>query len=94
MYRSVYSVCTGQCTVSVHVSVQCLRVRAGDRDVCFSMAFGNECGLAIVDVTQKTVLLNLGTPDLYGRPTFDMNTKPAWLRPPPLQSHCADYNNV
>ncbi|XP_070189428.1 syntaxin-binding protein 5-like [Littorina saxatilis] len=30
------------------------------------MAFGNESGLAIVDFIQKTCLLNLGTPDLYG----------------------------
>ncbi|XP_025098428.1 syntaxin-binding protein 5-like isoform X3 [Pomacea canaliculata] len=30
------------------------------------MAFGNESGLAIVDFVQKTCLLNLGTPDLYG----------------------------
>ena len=31
------------------------------------LAFGNECGLAIVDIVQKTCLLNLGTPDLYGK---------------------------
>ncbi|CAL1539880.1 unnamed protein product [Lymnaea stagnalis] len=30
------------------------------------LAFGNESGLAIVDYLQKTCLLNLGTPDLYG----------------------------
>ncbi|XP_061195840.1 syntaxin-binding protein 5-like [Saccostrea echinata] len=30
------------------------------------LAFGNESGLAIVDYIQKTCLLNLGTPDLYG----------------------------
>ncbi|KAK7471573.1 hypothetical protein BaRGS_00035801 [Batillaria attramentaria] len=30
------------------------------------LAFGNESGLAIVDFIQKTCLLNLGTPDLYG----------------------------
>nr|XP_022292231.1 syntaxin-binding protein 5-like isoform X2 [Crassostrea virginica] len=30
------------------------------------LAFGNESGLAIVDYVQKTCLLNLGTPDLYG----------------------------
>ncbi|XP_060577978.1 syntaxin-binding protein 5-like isoform X2 [Ruditapes philippinarum] len=30
------------------------------------LAFGNESGLAIVDIIQKTCLLNLGTPDLYG----------------------------
>lgn len=30
------------------------------------LAFGNESGLAIVDFVQKTCLLNLGTPDLYG----------------------------
>ncbi|KAK6170712.1 hypothetical protein SNE40_019034 [Patella caerulea] len=30
------------------------------------MAFGNESGIAIIDVMQKTCLLNLGTPDLYG----------------------------
>ncbi|ELU03639.1 hypothetical protein CAPTEDRAFT_91323 [Capitella teleta] len=30
------------------------------------LAFGNECGLAVVDIIQKTCLLNLGTPDLYG----------------------------
>ncbi|XP_076076743.1 syntaxin-binding protein 5-like isoform X5 [Mytilus galloprovincialis] len=30
------------------------------------LAFGNESGLAIIDYLQKTCLLNLGTPDLYG----------------------------
>ncbi|KAK3588352.1 hypothetical protein CHS0354_003282 [Potamilus streckersoni] len=30
------------------------------------MAFGNESGLAIIDIVQKSCLLNLGTPDLYG----------------------------
>ncbi|XP_074645038.1 syntaxin-binding protein 5-like [Tubulanus polymorphus] len=30
------------------------------------LAFGNESGLAIVDLIQKTCLLNMGTPDLYG----------------------------
>ncbi|XP_059141992.1 syntaxin-binding protein 5-like isoform X2 [Physella acuta] len=30
------------------------------------LAFGNESGLAIVDYLQRTCLLNLGTPDLYG----------------------------
>ena len=34
------------------------------------MAFGNESGLAIIDYIQKTCLLNLGTPDLYGEFTF------------------------
>ncbi|XP_052807592.1 syntaxin-binding protein 5-like isoform X11 [Mya arenaria] len=29
------------------------------------LAFGNESGLAIVDIVQKSCLLNLGTPDLY-----------------------------
>ena len=32
----------------------------------FRLAFGNESGLAIVDIVQKSCLLNLGTPDLYG----------------------------
>ena len=35
--------------------------------LCFSLGFGNECGLAIVDIIQKTCLLNMGTPDLYGK---------------------------
>ncbi|XP_064488140.1 syntaxin-binding protein 5-like isoform X2 [Ornithodoros turicata] len=30
------------------------------------LAYGNECGLVIVDLTMKTCVLNLGTPDLYG----------------------------
>ncbi|XP_076308345.1 syntaxin-binding protein 5-like isoform X1 [Tachypleus tridentatus] len=30
------------------------------------MAYGNECGLVVVDLIQKTCLLNMGTPDLYG----------------------------
>ena len=34
---------------------------------CCRLAFGNESGLAIVDFIQKTCLLNLGTPDLYGK---------------------------
>ena len=33
----------------------------------FRLAFGNESGLAIVDIVQKSCLLNLGTPDLYGK---------------------------
>ena len=31
------------------------------------LAFGNECGLAIIDIIQKTCLLSMGTPDLYGK---------------------------
>lgn len=30
------------------------------------MAYGNECGIVIVDIVQKCCLLNVGTPDLYG----------------------------
>ncbi|ESN90884.1 hypothetical protein HELRODRAFT_90752, partial [Helobdella robusta] len=30
------------------------------------LAFGDECGVAIVDILQKTCLLSMGTPDLYG----------------------------
>lgn len=30
------------------------------------MAFGTVTGLVIVDIMQKTCLLNMGTPDLYG----------------------------
>ncbi|ESO87245.1 hypothetical protein LOTGIDRAFT_154747 [Lottia gigantea] len=30
------------------------------------MSFGNESGIAIIDILQKSCLLNLGTPDLYG----------------------------
>ncbi|KAK3089384.1 hypothetical protein FSP39_003169 [Pinctada imbricata] len=30
------------------------------------LAFGNESGLAIIDYVQKTVLISMGTPDLYG----------------------------
>ncbi|XP_043235836.1 syntaxin-binding protein 5-like isoform X13 [Amphibalanus amphitrite] len=30
------------------------------------LAYGNESGLVIVDTVQRTCLLNLGTPDLYG----------------------------
>ncbi|KAG0414711.1 hypothetical protein HPB47_008119 [Ixodes persulcatus] len=29
------------------------------------LAYGNECGLVIVDLSTKTCVLNLGTPDLY-----------------------------
>ena len=36
----------------------------------FRLAFGNECGLAIIDTFQKTCLLNMGTPDLYGKEVF------------------------
>nr|XP_042913181.1 syntaxin-binding protein 5 [Parasteatoda tepidariorum] len=32
----------------------------------FRVAYGNENGLAIVDIVQKTCLLNMTTPDLYG----------------------------
>lgn len=30
------------------------------------MAYGNECGIVVVDIVQKCCLLNVGTPDLYG----------------------------
>ncbi|CAN7989536.1 unnamed protein product [Ixodes hexagonus] len=34
------------------------------------LAYGNECGLVIVDLSTKTCVLNLGTPDLYGKRAF------------------------
>ncbi|XP_078618414.1 syntaxin-binding protein 5-like isoform X11 [Branchiostoma floridae x Branchiostoma japonicum] len=40
------------------------------------MAFGNMQGLAIVDIIQKTTLLNLGTPDLYGSADPYTRTQP------------------
>lgn len=30
------------------------------------MAYGNESGLAIIDIVQKMCLFSMGTPDLYG----------------------------
>jgi len=30
------------------------------------LAFGNEFGVAVIDIVQKVCLLNIGTPDLYG----------------------------
>jgi syntaxin-binding protein 5 len=30
------------------------------------MAYGNEYGLALVDIVQKVCLLNVASPDLYG----------------------------
>jgi len=36
--------------------------------VVTSLAFGNEYGVAVVDIVQKVCLLNIGTPDLYGMP--------------------------
>jgi syntaxin-binding protein 5 len=30
------------------------------------MAYGNECGLVIVDIVQKVCLFNVASPDLYG----------------------------
>lgn len=30
------------------------------------MAFGNEAGLAIIDIIQKICLFNVASPDLYG----------------------------
>jgi len=35
------------------------------------LAFGNECGMAIIDIIQKTCLLSMGTPDLYGKSLID-----------------------
>ena len=32
----------------------------------FRIAYGNESGLVIVDYIQKTCVLNMGTPELYG----------------------------
>jgi len=37
------------------------------RYVHVRLAFGNECGIAIIDIVQKTCLLSMGTPDLYGK---------------------------
>lgn len=33
--------------------------------VCFSVVFGNSNGLAVVDYLQKTLLVNMGTSELY-----------------------------
>ena len=33
----------------------------------FSMAYGNESGLVVIDMLQRSQLLVLGTPDLYGQ---------------------------
>ena len=33
---------------------------------CKRLAYGNDSGLVIVDMLQRTCLLNMGTPDLYG----------------------------
>lgn len=30
------------------------------------MAYGNEYGLVLIDIVQKTCLMNLASPDLYG----------------------------
>lgn len=30
------------------------------------MAYGNESGIAVVDIVQKTCVVTMGTPDLYG----------------------------
>lgn len=54
-------------------------VTCSRRVVAGRLAFGNECGMAIIDIVQKTCLLSMGTPDLYGksyRPTimFHINT--------------------
>lgn len=32
----------------------------------YRMAYGNESGIAVVDIVQKTCVLSMGTPDLYG----------------------------
>lgn len=33
--------------------------------LCFRVVFGNSNGLAVVDYLQKTLLLNMGTSELY-----------------------------
>lgn len=50
------------------------------------MAFGNESGLAVVDLVQKICLLNIGTPDLYGSmdPYQRAPRSPRGKRPQPL----------
>ena len=30
------------------------------------MAYGNSCGLVIVDIVQRVCVLSMGTPDIYG----------------------------
>lgn len=30
------------------------------------MAYGNEAGIVIIDIVQRTCLMNMSTPDLYG----------------------------
>ena len=37
------------------------------------MAFGNECGIAIIDIVQKACIFNMGTPDLYGMEQATVN---------------------
>ena len=59
--------------------------------VCdFRLAFGNECGLAIVDIVQKTCLLNMGTPDLYGTYTALAHLRICIS----LSSFLGGYNNI
>lgn len=38
--------------------------------VCSSLVLGNDAGLAVVDILQKTCLLSIGTPDIYGKNRF------------------------
>ncbi|XP_052832426.1 syntaxin-binding protein 5 isoform X2 [Octopus bimaculoides] len=53
------------------------------------MAFGNESGLAVVDIIQKICLLNIGTPDLYGSmdPYQRAPRSPRGKRPQPLDAN-------
>ncbi|KFM75800.1 Syntaxin-binding protein 5, partial [Stegodyphus mimosarum] len=53
------------------------------------MAYGNEHGLAIVDIIQKTCLLNMATPDLYG--SADPYQRPP--KSPRRTSSCANSSS-
>jgi len=52
------------------MSEECVCVPCGSTNYPCScscrLSYGNESGLVIVDIVQRTCLLNMGTPDLYG----------------------------
>jgi len=59
--------CRILCSLFVHYChFGCFEWFPGLVFVICRLAFGNEYGVAVIDVVQKVCLLNIGTPDLYG----------------------------
>lgn len=72
----------------------------------FSMAYGTEYGLVVVDIVQKICLLNIASPDLYGaqdpyartprspKRTEAGNTRDEQARSPSIDQVCTIFSTL